>query len=91
MENNIQKQIYDLKKIVEQQNIRIVLLENRINLNICLSNLCFNCKIPCFQINNCKKCNKKICNLCSIKKDSMFDDKGYSCDIDMYCSNECFN
>ncbi len=71
-----------LQNKIEKHNIRILSIEDRIKLHICLGNVCWKCTHVYDKIFPCISCNKKSCYDCVYCKDN-------GKETEYYCSN-CF-
>ena len=70
------EQINILKKIIEDQNKKIEMLEKRNSRNFYINICCKCCVIGNKLMYNCKNCDKKICcDCCFVNEDSYFCDE----------------
>ncbi len=82
--NNEKKDDYvsALQNKIEKHNIRILSIEDRMKLHICLGNVCWKCTHVYDKIFPCISCNKKSCYDCVYCKDN-------GKETEYYCSS-CF-
>ena len=72
-----------LQNKIDKHNMRILSIEDRMKLQICLGNVCSKCNHVYDKIFPCNKCNKKSCYDCVYCKDN-------GKDTEYYCSS-CFS